>query len=240
MKRLGRIGSTKQSAPHMPIARERLSDMVASRIRDYIIEHSLGEGDRLPTEHEMAEQFAVSRSSIREATKALGFLGIIRSAPRRGLTVGHVDMKRVTEYLGFHFSLNNYPKEQLLKTRSVLEKGALPGIMERMASDPAVYERLTGLNETLEGVTDSDAFIRGDAAFHRALLECSGIEPLVAFGDVLGIFFMRFRQKLVEAKDGWAGGVRMHRALLDTLHKGNLANAERIMDQHLEHYKGQS
>jgi len=76
------------AAARAPIERTQLSEMVASRIRDHIIEHSLGEGDRLPTEHELADQFGVSRGSIREATKALGFLGIIRSAPRRGLTVG--------------------------------------------------------------------------------------------------------------------------------------------------------
>jgi len=39
----------------------------------------------------------------------------------------------------------------------------------------------------------------------------------VAFGDVLGIFFMRFRQTLIEAREGWAGGVRSHRALLEAL-----------------------
>ena len=224
--------------PQPRIVREHLSEMVASRIRDHIIERSLGEGDRLPTEHEMAELFGVSRSSVREATKALEFLGIIRSAPKRGLTVGHVDMKRVTEYLGFHFALNNYPCDQLLKTRGVIEKGAMPGLMERMAADPGIYERLKRLAQDLDGVSDADAFIRGDTAFHRAILECSGIEPLVAFGDVLNIFFLRFRREVIEARKGWADGVRMHRALLDALRDGKLAAAERILDRHLRHYGG--
>jgi DNA-binding FadR family transcriptional regulator len=219
-------------------AGRRLSEAVAARIRDHIVEHGLGEGDRLPTEHEMADQFGISRGSVREATKALEFLGILRSAPRRGLTVGRVDMQRVTEYLGFHFALNNYPREQLLKTRAVLERGALPGVIERMAADPAVYARLRGLADGLEGVSDVDAFIRGDAAFHRALLESSGIEPLVAFGDVLGIFFVRFRREVVDARQGWASGVRMHRELLDALRDGDLKKAERILDEHLQHYKG--
>jgi DNA-binding FadR family transcriptional regulator len=224
----------------LKITRERLSEIVADRIRDHIIEHSLGEGDRLPTEHEMAALFGVSRSSVREATKALGFLGIIRSAPRRGLTVGHVDMKRVTDYLGFHFALSDYPKDQLLRTRIVLEKGAMCGLMERMAADPAAYERIAAIADEMEGVSDVDAFIKGDAAFHRALLEYSGIEPLVAFGDILGIFFMRFRTEVASAKHGWAEGVRMHRSLLDMLRSGNLAEAERLLERHLEHYRGTS
>lgn len=234
--RVGR-GSGTGSGPQR-IARERLSEKVAARIRDYIIEHSLGEGDRLPTEHEMADLFGVSRSSVREATKALEFLGIIRSAPKRGLTVGHVDMKRVTEYLGFHFALNDYPREQLLKTRAVLEKGALPGVMQRMAADLSIYEKLRSAADHLDGVSDVDAFIKGDAAFHRALIEFSGIEPLVAFGDILNIFFMRFRREVASAKHGWATGVRAHRALLDMLRSGDLAESERMVEKHLEHYKG--
>ena len=56
--------------------RKRLSDIVAGRIRDYIITHQLQQGDRLPTELEMAQQFGVSRVSIREATKALASSGV--------------------------------------------------------------------------------------------------------------------------------------------------------------------
>jgi GntR family transcriptional repressor for pyruvate dehydrogenase complex len=181
--------------------------MVISRIKDYLIEHALSEGDRLPTEQQMTEMFGVSRISVREATKALSFLGIIRSAPRRGLTVGRVDMGRVTEYLGFHFALNNYPRRQLLVARAVIETGALPEAMEHIASDPALYETLSALNEQLKAARSPDDFIGGDLQFHRALLEASGIEPLVAFNSLLEIFFRRFRDRLIEARAGWAQGI---------------------------------
>lgn len=163
------------------IRRETLSDLVVVKIKDHILDHALGEGDRLPTEQQMAEMFGVSRVSVREATKALNFLGIIRSAPRRGLTVGQVDMERVTEYLGFHFALNNYPRQQLLKARIVIETGALAETLERIAGNPAVYERPAEINEELRRATNPDDFIAGDLAFHRELLQASGIEPLVAY-----------------------------------------------------------
>ena len=81
-----------KTAPRQP-----LSEMVAHKIKEMIIDQSLKPGDRLPTEHEMAQRFGVSRVSVREATKALAFLGIIHSAPRRGKTLGEVDMQQVTE-----------------------------------------------------------------------------------------------------------------------------------------------
>ena len=221
-----------------PIRRARLSELVAAGIKDYILEHSLGEGDRLPTEQRMAEMFGVSRVSIREATKALSFLGIIRAAPRRGLTVGRVDMQRVTQYLGFHFALNNYPRGQLLKARIVVETGALPEAMERVAAEPALYRKLSALNDRLKGIADPDEFIAADLSFHRALIESSGIEPLVAFSGLLEVFFRRFREQVIEVRRHWASGIRGHRLILAALRRRDLRRAQEHLRKHLAHYQG--
>ena len=91
------------------IERSKLRDVVLSRLRKYIVDESLRPGDRLPTETELAARFGVSRLSLREATKSLEMLGIVQAKPGRGLTVGHVNMDRVTEYLGFHPALKTSP-----------------------------------------------------------------------------------------------------------------------------------
>ena len=220
------------------IHRETLSDLVVAKIKDYILDHTLGEGDRLPTEQQMAEMFGVSRVSVREATKSLGFLGIIRSAPRRGLTIGRVDMERVTEYLGFHFALNNYPRQQLLKARIVIETGALAEALERIAGDPAVYERLAEINEELRRAANPDEFIAGDLAFHRELLQASQIEPLVAFNSLLEVFFRRFREEVIEERRHWAQGVKGHGQILAALRARDLHKAQDLLFSHLDHYRG--
>ena len=90
------------------VARKILSEQIVEKIKDYILEHGLGPGDRLPTEQEFAELFGVSRTCVREATKALSFLGIIHSVSKQGVTVAHLDIKRAMEYMSFHFALNDY------------------------------------------------------------------------------------------------------------------------------------
>src|SRR5260221_6761328 len=102
---------------NVPIARRKLNEVVAERIRQYILDNDLKPGDRLPTEQELSERFGVSRVSTREATRALGFLGIIDAAPRRGLVVGQIDMKRLSSYLGFHLAISNFPLGPLLDAR---------------------------------------------------------------------------------------------------------------------------
>lgn len=222
------------------VHRARLSELVAARIKGYIIDHSLVEGDRLPTEAQMAELFGVSRISIREATKALSFLGIIQAAPRRGLTVGHVDMARVTEYLGFHFALSNYPPEQLLKTRLVIELGALDEAMNRISGDDQAFAALTAINDRLDKARTSDEFIASDVDFHRKLVETSGIGPLVAFNGLIEVFFRRFRQQVlsvIQVRRLRAGGARGHRQLLAALRKKDVSKARHLLQAHLAHYK---
>lgn len=220
------------------IPRQKLSELVVAGIKNYILDHDLAEGDRLPTEQQMAERFGVSRLSVREATKALSFLGILRSAPRRGLTVGRVDMQRVTEYLGFHFALNHYPRRQLLTARVVIETGALPEAMEAIAGAPQLVRKLSAMNDRLRRVTDIDEFIAGDLAFHRALIECSGIGPLVAFSGLLEVFFMQFRDQVDAVKKHWARGIDGHDQIVAALRDRLLPRADELLREHLKHYRG--
>ncbi len=217
--------------------RKNLSEQVAARIKQLIIDESLSPGDRLPTEQEMADRFGVSRVSVREATKALSFLGIIRAAPRRGLTIGEVDMERVTEYLGFHFALTRYPKTELLQTRQVIESGALPYIAEHMARDGAVFDRLQAMIDAAREGGDTRQRIAADVAFHRALLDASGISPLLVFDDLLQIFFNRFVGD--PAGRQWDLAIEHHDRLIRHLRDGRLDEARQLVATHLSGYGGQ-
>jgi GntR family transcriptional repressor for pyruvate dehydrogenase complex len=217
------------------IQRRNLSEVVAERIKDYIIEHKLKPGSRLPTEQELADRFGVSRISTREATKALAFLGIIDAAPRRGLVVGQVDMKQVTNYLGFHLAISDFPRAQLLDTRLIIETGALPYVMKQMAADPMLHARLSELGQRITKTRNLDERIAADVAFHRALIDASGVQPLVAFHDLLTIFFDRFRRSL--AAGDWEIGSKNHQQILDALRDGDLKQACDILTFHLEHHR---
>jgi len=216
------------------VKRIKLGEQVVAQIKEYILRNKLKSGDRLPTEQEFADMLGVSRVSIREATKSLGFLGIVRAAPRRGLTLGEVDMDRVTSYLGFHFALSGYSKLQLLRARMVIEAGSLPFAMERMDEDPGVYRRLIELIGKLEEAKTPDEYIEGDIAFHRALVEGSGVDPLVAFTDLLHAFFRNFRESV--RPPTLKSGNRAHRRIVDGLREHRLADSQQELARHLGFY----
>ena len=58
------------------VTRDALPDQIAARLIDLITERRLKAGDRLPPERELAASMGVSRSSLREALRALAMLGV--------------------------------------------------------------------------------------------------------------------------------------------------------------------
>jgi DNA-binding FadR family transcriptional regulator len=216
--------------------RPKLREMVATRLKSYISEGNLKPGDRLPTEAELASRFGVSRLSLREATKSLEFLGIVESKPGRGLTVGRVNMERVTEYLGFHPALHDLPPLVLIDTRTVIETGVLPHVAVRMAQDASLYENLAEINERLRQAHGVETWIELDLAFHRGLIAASGLSPLLAFGDVLAVFFQRFRLSVMESE--WRKGIESHQRIIDALKDGRVLDADRELRGHIESHRG--
>ena len=214
------------------IDRTKLSDVVADRLKAYIFEQDLKPGDRLPTETQLAASFGVSRLSLREATKSLGFLGILEAKPGRGLTVGRVNMNRITECLGFHPALQDADPQVLIDTRVIIELGVLPHVARRMSSDPAIHERLNGINRELREARTLQRWVELDIEFHKTLIEASG---LMAFADVLSVFFRRFRESVKRAE--WSTGVVSHQAIIDELQAGHVAQAETLLRAHIESHK---
>ena len=215
--------------------RAKLRDIVADRLKALICKEKLRPGDRLPTETELAERFGVSRLSLREATKSLEFLGIVEAKPGRGLTVGAMDLDRVTSHLSFHPALRDADPQVLIDTRIVIELGVLSHVARRMRSDSSIYPRLTEINQSLRQARTVSKWVAIDIAFHRGLIEAGGLPPLMAFSDVLSVFFRRFRESVKRAE--WSAGIASHQQILDALRAGRVGEAERRMRTHIESHK---
>ena len=217
------------------LRRPKVRDQVAGQIQQYIVEKKLGPGDRLPTETQLAATFGISRLSLREATKSLEFIGIVESKTGVGLTVGRIDMERLTEHLSFHAGLLEADPQQLIDSRVILETGVLPHVARRIKDDPAIEVRLRELVEQFRSARDLKSWIELDIRFHRSLLDASGLQPLVAFGDLLHVFFQRFRESVNKA--GWKVGIESHQRIVDELAKGHVDSATAELRKHIESHK---
>jgi GntR family transcriptional regulator, transcriptional repressor for pyruvate dehydrogenase complex len=210
------------------LRRKRLSEELTTQLRQHIVQKGLKPGDPLLTEHEMMEQFGVSRSVVREATKALDFLGIIDAVPSRGMVLDDFNFDRVSEYFGFHFALSDYPRDELFKARMVLETGALFYSMEAIRRNPDLYDELRRLAEAAPDTDQADAWLEYDLAFHRRLVEASGIAPLASFSDLLQVFFHESRTALGVSRDV----KQSHMQIIEALRAGKLDAATELLRSH--------
>ena len=217
------------------VPRTKLRDLVADRLKAFIVERDLKPGDRLPTESELATRFGVSRLSLREATKSLGFLGILEATPGRGLTVGQVNMERVTEYLGFHPALQDVSPEVLIDTRVLIETGVLPHVAYRMRNNTSLYETLNAINADLRSARSLARWCELDIAFHHELIRGSGLTPLMAFSDLLAVFFRRFRESVNKAE--WSHGIDSHQTIIDALKAGRVRDASGELRSHIQSHR---
>lgn len=217
------------------LRRPKIRDQAAEQIRNYILDRKLVAGDRLPTEHQLAESFGISRLSVREATKALEFLGIVESKTGVGLTVGEFMMDRVTDHLAYHPSLNGVSARQLIDSRIIVEVGVLPHVVARMKSDSTIQTKLQNVIDQFQATRDLKELIELDIQFHRTLLESSGLEPLVAFGDLLHVFFRRFRESMQKAE--WQSSIDSHQRILDSLVAKDVSAAQDHLRAHIESHK---
>lgn len=219
------------------IPKVQKNEEVAAKIRSFIIEHSLKPGDRLPTEGEMASRFGVSRVSVREATKALGFLGIINAAPRRGLTVGQVDVQRFSRYLSFHFAMGDYPNDELTATRKIVESGCLEHVACQMKNDAEVYTSLNEQNQKLRDIVGTGnlaRWIEADVEFRCKLMAASGLRFMMAFNELIQVYFQRLRENCSSSL--WPIGVADHQTIIDSLRDGNVEMAKKTLCLHVDRF----
>jgi GntR family transcriptional repressor for pyruvate dehydrogenase complex len=218
------------------ITRPKLREQVSEQIKQYIIERKLMPGDRLPTENQLAETFGISRMSLREATKTLEFLGIIESKTGVGLTVGRINMERMTKHLGFHSGLLDADPQQLIDSRVIIEIGVLPHVVRRMLDDPSIEASLREIVDQFQTAKDLKSLLEIDIRFHRSLIEASGLQPLVAFNELLTIFFQRFREAIGKVEYRKVG-YENHKRLVDLLAAGKVEAASTELKRQIEDNK---
>ena len=85
---------------YLPIQSERPYEQIVSQIEGRIVAGELKVGEQLPSENELAKQFAVGRTAVREAIKALRERRLVEVRPDRGTFISHGRRNAMRHSLG--------------------------------------------------------------------------------------------------------------------------------------------
>lgn len=152
----------------------RLYEQLAGRIRSQIVDGNLSAGDKLPNERELAENFGVSRTVVREALNTLKQEGLIEVRPGTGTFVIDATGEALTQTFGLIMAIGKEKSlMDIVEIREILE----PEIAA-LAAERATPEHIEAMERAVQlmeaNLSDISEYARKDHSFHLVLAEATG------------------------------------------------------------------
>ena len=219
--------------PFKQLTRERtLADRLADSILERIVAGEYKPGDKLPSERELADQFGVSRTVVREAVRGLTGRGVISVRAGSGLRVAALDPVAVSESLTLLLRSNTeFDYHHVHEVRALLEVQIAGVAAERATEeDVAVVRRAAEKMERSRGV---EQMAQRDLDFHRAIAAATHNPLYLVLHDAIGDALIEVR-RANHSHGGRQEAIESHRAIVERIAAHDRAGAERSMRTHLE------
>lgn len=216
--------------------------VVLDRIEGDLLDGTLGPGDRLPPERELATTLGVGRSSVREALRVLEVMGLIRTAtgsgPTAGAAVTATPQGGLAQLLRLQVAAQGFPIPDVYETRLLLEEWAVAHLAG--VDSPDLADAHTALEAMDADGLSVDDFLALDAQFHVRLTEASG--NLVVSATMAGLrdtIESYIREGAARIPDWAATGERLrheHAEILRAIEVGDAETAQRVVRAHITGY----
>ncbi len=224
---------------YLPVQTERLYERIVEQIEARILTGMLAVGDKLPPERELAEQFAVSRTAIREAVKILREKGLIEIRPGKGtfVTTAPNDMKQSFDRFINHGSPDG--SANLVEVREILEPEISALAAKRMTDEyvSAMREAIQTMDTAYD---NANLYIEADLDFHLALAEATQNPLIPALMDTIIDLLREQRKRIAQADGGLQRGQVHHKKILEAVIQRDPEAARRAMRNHLQQVRKDS
>jgi GntR family transcriptional repressor for pyruvate dehydrogenase complex len=210
----------------------RLTDTIA----EYLITtaRELAPGSKLPSENQLARQFGVSRSAVREAVSGVASRGLLEIRKGAGMFV-RAPLIGNLEFGGVDYS-NLANTAKLLEIRAGLDAAAARIAAIRRTADEVKFLQEMNAAASRADLAITEA-VEADLAFHLAIVRATRNEYFVSIQTFLlehlraGIHFTRtlesYSKEMVEEVQ------REHTEILQAIEDQDSDRAARLAEQHV-------
>jgi DNA-binding GntR family transcriptional regulator len=194
------------------------SERVYQALKHRILAGMLEPGSRL-VELQLATEFAVSRTPVREALKRLTAEGLIRVDPVRGIVVSDVDAREL---------------EEIFVVREVLD-----GLAARLAAGRVSSTDLTKLHLLMDMMRDAvrtgqwEGMVQANIKFHDVLHQAAGNERLRHLTRNLLDFVRRFSNEAFASQERSAAVLAEHEEIIKAMEARDPDLAETVARRHV-------
>lgn len=219
-----------------PVSRAPLSLLVSDRIRESILVGSLPVGAELPSEKDLADEFGVSRSTIREAVRVLQAKGLLSGGDTVSTARPRVSASPdVSGALSSALRLGRIPLADLVELRVLIEGEAVTTARpERLA---AAHDALAEMRSpTVDAVT----FHQADVRFHLALAGASRNSAfstvMVSLRDVIASYLLDALTALPDSVPAFSRLADEHAGILAAIEAADPGTASALVRAHIQDF----
>lgn len=216
------------------------SDVVSQQLQQAIADRSLGPGDRLGTEAELARELGASRPAVREAVRLLVGANLVRAArgPGGGVFVAHTPegslAQTISEAIAAMLTTDATTIAELTEVRLLLEV-PLAALAAKRADADTIAELWRSVEAAAAAPQDDLIQRQADIRFHRAIAEAAGnrvASALIAWSSEV----LQSRLKdLIAPAIVEAVAREQHEQIAAAIEQRNPSLAERAMRMHLQY-----
>ena len=218
-----------------PVKKIRLYESIVKQIQQLIAKGELKPGQKLPPERSLAEELNVSRTSIREALRALEMMGYLESkvGVGGGTYVKEISLENVISPFSKMLLQNDDFIVELLEVRLFLELE-----VARLAALRRGDEDLENMRHAIarmeQEIEDGNTGLEGDNQFHSALAIAANNRVLQQFVFMCGDLLEVEREAHLSEDSGESlKALNQHKELLQAIEQQDEQQAQQIMSSHI-------
>jgi DNA-binding GntR family transcriptional regulator len=200
--------------------RETFKDKAYTALRNVIVSLDVyrSRTDIRLDERQLAQDFGVSRTPVREAMAQLEREGFVRSIPRRGVYVVRKTRREVIEMITAWAALESMAARLITETA---RDGDIAGLRR-------MFAQFDG--ETLHARLDEYSEV--NIAFHQAIIELSGNQVLIRLAENLFTHMRMIRGRTIGEDDRANRSIHDHMNIIQALEARDTTRAEDLVRQH--------
>lgn len=218
-----------------PLERRKVAEQIADTLRDAIVEGRLSAGQTLPSEREMAENYSVNRSSIREALRRLETLGLVEIRHGEATRVRDIFSTTDLSLLPMLFEMSRNLQPELLRDLHEIRVMLFCWCAEQAAlkADASSVSRLETLVKKMSepGVKPRE-LQELDFDFFEELVLISGNRVMSLFTKIVREIYMRGRDRFVGMYDREFFDPNHHKKAVQAIRKRDAHAATAAMKEH--------
>jgi GntR family transcriptional repressor for pyruvate dehydrogenase complex len=215
------------------IRKTRIHEEVFSQIHELIKAGRFKGRDQLPSERELAETFKVSRTSVREALRALETQGLIVSRTGMGNFVADLPVESLVGPLARLLIDEKKALADVFEMRKLIEPHIAALAAERATrSDIAQLKRIVA--KQTEAVKRGETGVEADAELHFSIGRATRNQALQKLVSGLMEMLSRSREESLQTDKRRQSSIDAHRRIIAAVEKHDKTRARSEMLRHIE------